>query len=137
MKETRTFNYWCSNRQKCDSCKYCKRSGDLQIETSVEVKNGPENPTEVFSCPNNEGVQLKLLGLSLPKRSFQPMKPSEVRKERLQRSREHFKKEVFHTLDADGQRHHVNKNPDLKPSVDISLPKVSEGAKKEISKKLK
>lgn len=39
---------------------------------------------------------------------------SQIESDRTQRSRDHFKKDVFPTLDRDSKKHHLKKNPSLR-----------------------
>jgi len=131
-----SFNYHCNaHLQKVDlegggwtikerTCEFCSKGSLILDEKS-----------EDFLCPNSEETKLKLMGENTSGRSTPQMTKEEIKNDRLKRSREHFRKEIFHTLDKDGQRSHFRKDSTLTPSVDISLPTVSKAAKKEISKK--
>ena len=134
------FNFWCPNSSNNPSCKYCGGKGELVIS----LEEGPgifgfpkEEVRDSFTCPDNKEEKVKFMGRKMGNAKFQPMTQEQIKSDRLSRSREHFKKEIFPTLDTDSQRHHVLKNPKLKSSVDISVPKVTEGARKTIEKAVK
>lgn len=112
-KELRTFNYWCSGSH--DTCTYCNSTGMLQIEADVEVEdNNNKMPSETFLCPSNEEhLELKLMGQSVPKRQFIKLNNAQIKSDRTARSRQHFKDEVFNTLSMEDKRIHARKDPEL------------------------
>jgi hypothetical protein len=91
----KVYNYHCFNsehrkRDIVHGCEYCGHSGELQIA-------GEDSPEE---CPfEGSDRTLKRMGEKLFGGPVTKLTSQQIKQDRLKRSREHFKKEVFPTLD--------------------------------------
>lgn len=77
-------NYFCSVRQQNPNCEYCNKTGSLVIQEEGEYK-----------CPNNDEIELKLLGHNSLSIIGIKMSKEEIKKDRSVRASNHFKNEVL------------------------------------------
>lgn len=108
------YKYWCSSKNYMENsdgqptkfcsldCQYCDKNGDY-------LTDGKDD----YICPNS-GIELKLFGQTVSGIIGPKLTESQIKKDRTERSRNHFKKDIFPTLDRESKRHHTEKNPSLK-----------------------
>lgn len=137
------FKYMCpTNRNETDNCFResctlcnCAPYGKMVLDPGKKISDQEEE----FKCPHT-GVALNLIDSweeSLEQTTIIgfAMSKDQIRADRKQRANKHFREEVFPTLGRDEQRHHVKKDPTLKPTIDISMTKQIERSKKIAKKK--
>jgi hypothetical protein len=123
-------------REACALCN-CAPFHKMELEPGKVLTEEPKDLT----CPFTGAVlELKDSWIEAPPQTMImgfAMNKEQIRADRKQRSHAHFREEVFPTLGRDEQRHHVKKDPTLKPTMDISIEKQQRDAKKNIRPKKK
>ena len=89
--EKEKINFWCNQRSCIKSCDSCNEKGDLVIE----VEKGS---VEEFKCGFSEEHSLKRMGKKVSGYSGLKLSSTEIRKDRLHRSKEDFKKNILPTF---------------------------------------
>lgn len=121
-------------RQSCTLCN-CAPWGKMVLDPGTVRTDEPKDLTcpftgvalELKDSWEEAPAQTMIIGFSMNK--------EQIRADRKKRANAHFREEVFPTLGRDEQRHHVKKDPSLKPTIDISIETQRKNAKKNIRPK--
>lgn len=93
------YNYWCNNSTCYEKCDFCDKAGNLKIEDK-----------DNHACPQTEEIKLKLMGEEVFGLIGPRMDKTAIGKEKLARSRAHFKKEILPTMTKKEQIPYIGKD---------------------------
>lgn len=92
------FNYHCFNTADREKCNTCSKDGQV-------IADEPDE----YDCPCNSNLLLKLMG-EIPSGGIIGLRKEQNLKQRRERNKAHFKREVLPSItDTDAKKHHFKK----------------------------